>query len=86
MAILESGDQPHTLRMIQLSVGLDRGLPGDVLQLAAASGATRSERTTRILDAVRAGDADRLVAELDEHRGRALAVLRGDTRRFDVET
>ena len=29
----------------------------------------------RILAAVRAGDADRLVAELDAHRERALAVL-----------
>jgi DNA-binding GntR family transcriptional regulator len=31
----------------------------------------------RIIDAVRDRDADRLVAELDAHRGRALEVLRG---------
>lgn len=30
----------------------------------------------RILDALRARDADRLVAELDAHRSRALHVLR----------
>ena len=34
------------------------------------------EAHERILDALRAGDADRLVAELDAHRDRALAVLR----------
>ena len=31
----------------------------------------------RIIDAIRARDPDRLVAELDDHRTRALDVLRG---------
>jgi DNA-binding GntR family transcriptional regulator len=35
------------------------------------------EAHERILDALRAGDGDRLVAELDAHRERALDVLRG---------
>ena len=74
-AILESPGQPHTLRLIRLlwdSTETYRALYYN-------SPAERQESIgahERILDALRGRDADRLVAELDAHRGRALAVLR----------
>ena len=75
-AILESPEQPHTMRVIRLlwdSTEAYRAMyynsPAERRESIAAH--------DRILAAVRAGDADRLVAELDEHRARALEVLRG---------
>jgi DNA-binding GntR family transcriptional regulator len=75
-AILESPDQPHVMRHIRLlwdSTEAYRALyynsPAERKRSIAAHDA--------ILDALRAGDADRLVAELDAHRERALDVLRG---------
>jgi DNA-binding GntR family transcriptional regulator len=74
-AILESPEQPHTLRLIRLlwdSTETYRALYYN-------SPAERQESIgahDRILDALRARDADRLVAELDAHRDRALVVLR----------
>jgi len=74
-AILESPAQPHTLRLIRLlwdSTETYRALYYN-------SQAERDESIgahDRITSAVRARDADRLVAELDAHRDRALAVLR----------
>ena len=57
------------------AVGLDRGLPRALLQLAR--GEDEADRAHgRIVDAIRARDG-RLVAELDAHRERALTVLRG---------
>lgn len=74
--LLQASDQPHLLRLVG---GLwDRteayraryyGLPAE---RTAADEAHR-----RILEAVDAVDADRLVGELDAHRERALGTLRG---------
>jgi DNA-binding GntR family transcriptional regulator len=74
-AILESPGQPQALRLIRLlwdSTETYRALYYN-------SPAERQESIgahDRILDALRARDADRLVAELDAHRDRALDVLR----------
>lgn len=74
MAILESDDQPHTLRTIQLlwdSTEAYRAMYyNSPIERHRSIGAH-----ARILDAVRAQNADRLIAELDEHRARALEVL-----------
>ncbi len=74
-AILESPEQPHTMRVIRLlwdSTEAYRAMyynsPAERRESIAAH--------DRILAAVRDRDADRLVAELDEHRARALDVLR----------
>ena len=55
-------------------VGLDRGLPGMYYNSPAERRASLDAHE-RILAAVRARDADRLVDALDAHRERALAVL-----------
>jgi DNA-binding GntR family transcriptional regulator len=75
-AILATPDHPHALRHIQLlwdSTEAYRALyyndPGERQQATDAH--------DRIVAAVEARDADRLVAELDAHRERALEVLRG---------
>ena len=74
MAILESDDQPHTLRTIQLL--WDSTEAYRAMYYNSPTERHRSiDAHARILDDVRARDADRLVAELDEHRGRALEVL-----------
>jgi DNA-binding GntR family transcriptional regulator len=74
-AILEAPDRPHVFRLIRLlwdSTEAYRAMyynsPAERKQSVHAH--------DRILAAVRAGDADRLVAELDAHRTRALDVLR----------
>jgi DNA-binding GntR family transcriptional regulator len=73
--LLECAEQPHTMRMIRLlwdSTEAYRAIyynsPDERRRAAKAH--------KRILAAVAARDADRLVAELDAHRDRALAVLR----------
>ena len=73
--IVEAPDQPHAMRLIKLlwdSTEAYRALyynsPDERQESLAAH--------ERILDAIRARDADRLVAELDAHRERALDVLR----------
>lgn len=74
LAILEAPGQPHTLRVIRLlwdSTEAYRAMYYNSPDERAAS----IEAHDRILAAVRARDADRLVAELDAHRGRALEVL-----------
>jgi DNA-binding GntR family transcriptional regulator len=75
-AILEAPTQPHALRVIRLlwdSTEAYRAmyynLPDERQQSIDAH--------ERILAAIRGRDADRLVAELDAHRTRALEVLRG---------
>ena len=76
-AILDSPDQPHTLRADPAALGLDRGLPRALLQLAGRARARRSTRTTASSPRSRARDADRLVAELDAHRGKRARRLAG---------
>jgi DNA-binding GntR family transcriptional regulator len=73
-ALLDAPGQPHLVRMIRLlwdSTEAYRALYYNSPQERAAS----VQAHDRILDAVQAGDADRLVAELDAHRARALDVL-----------
>jgi DNA-binding GntR family transcriptional regulator len=73
--ILESPEQPHALRLIQLlwdSTEAYRALYYN----SPAERRASVDAHDRILAAVRARDADRLVAELDAHRQRALDVLR----------
>lgn len=74
-AILESPDQPHVLRLIRVlwdSTESYRALYYNSEQERNNAVAAHD----RIMTAVREGDADRLVAELDAHRERALTVLR----------
>lgn len=73
-ALLDAPDQPHTMRLIRLlwdSTEAYRALyyndPGERREAVRAHG--------RIIDAVRHGDPEELVAELDAHRARALEVL-----------
>jgi DNA-binding GntR family transcriptional regulator len=75
LAILESPGQPHTLRLIRLlwdSTETYRALYYN----SPAERQESIEAHDRILDALHGRDADRVVAELDAHRDRALAVLR----------
>lgn len=74
-AVLETPGQPHVLRLIRLlwdSTEVYRAMYyNDPAERAASVDAH-----DRIIEAVRARDADRLVRELDAHRQRALDVLR----------
>jgi DNA-binding GntR family transcriptional regulator len=77
--LLESPGRPHIMRIIRLlwdSTEAYRALyynsPEERHEAVAAH--------ERILEAVRLGSADALVAELDAHRSRALEVLRGILR------
>jgi DNA-binding GntR family transcriptional regulator len=75
-AVLDSPDQPHVMRVIRLlwdSTESYRALYYNAEQ----SRIEAADAHKRILAAVRKGDADKLVAELDAHRGRALEMLRG---------
>jgi DNA-binding GntR family transcriptional regulator len=74
LSLLEAGEQPHTLRLIRLlwdSTEAYRALYYNSPQERRE--ALRAHE--RILQAVRLRSADRLVAELDAHRRRALEVL-----------
>jgi DNA-binding GntR family transcriptional regulator len=74
--LLESPGQPHTMRVIRLlwdSTEAYRALYYNSPQERRLAG----ESHVRILEAVRRGDADELVAELNAHRSRALEVLGG---------
>jgi DNA-binding GntR family transcriptional regulator len=74
-AILEAPGNPHAMRIIR--VLWDSTEAYRALYYNSPEERGRSlEAHERILQALRAGDADRLVAELDAHRDRALAVLR----------
>jgi DNA-binding GntR family transcriptional regulator len=74
-AILEAPGNPHAMRIIR--VLWDSTEAYRALYYNSPEERGRSlDAHERILDALRAGDADRLVAELDAHRDRALAVLR----------
>ena len=75
-SLLEAPDRPHETRVIRMlwdSTEAYRALyynsPDERRRSLAAH--------DRILRAVRRGDADRLVKEMDAHRDRALSVLRG---------
>ena len=73
-ALLEAPDSPHTLRVIRLlwdSTETYRAMYYNAPESRAEAAASHE----RILAALRARDADRLVAELNAHRGRALARL-----------
>jgi DNA-binding GntR family transcriptional regulator len=73
--IFAPSGQPHALRLIRLlwdSTEAYRALYYN----APAERRAATEAHDRILAALRDGDADRLVAELDAHRERALEVLR----------
>jgi DNA-binding GntR family transcriptional regulator len=75
-AILAAPGQPHALRLIRLlwdSTEAYRALYYNAPAERAASVVAHE----RIIAAIRDRDADRLVAELDAHRERALVVLRG---------
>ena len=75
-AILTAPGHPHVARLIRLlwdSTEAYRALYYNSPDERAAS----IDAHERILDALRHRDADRLLAELDAHRERALAVLRG---------
>jgi DNA-binding GntR family transcriptional regulator len=75
-AIMEAPGQPHALRLIRLlwdSTEVYRAMYYNLPEERTAS----VHAHDRIIDAVRAGDADRLVREMDDHRERALKVLHG---------
>jgi DNA-binding GntR family transcriptional regulator len=74
-SILDTPGQPHSMRVIRLL--WDSTEPYRALYYnAPAERAAAGEAHERIVAALRSGDADRLVAELDAHRGRALDTLR----------
>jgi DNA-binding GntR family transcriptional regulator len=74
-AILEAPGNPHAMRMIRML--WDSTEAYRALYYGSPEERDRSlEAHERILAALRAGDADRLVGELDAHRDRALIVLR----------
>lgn len=73
-SILESPDQPHTMRLIRLlwdSTEAYRALYYN----SPAERRASIQAHDRILQAVRERDVERLVVELNDHRNRALAVL-----------
>jgi DNA-binding GntR family transcriptional regulator len=75
-AILASPDQPHVMRLIGRlweSTEAYRAMYYN----SPAERRHSIEAHDRIMAAMRDGDADRLIAELDAHRGRALEVLCG---------
>jgi DNA-binding GntR family transcriptional regulator len=73
--LLESAEQPHTMRMIRLLWDSTEAYRA-IYYNSPAERRRAAKAHKRILAAVAARDADRLVAELDAHRDRALAVLR----------
>lgn len=73
-AIFDAPGQPHALRVIRLLWDSTEAYRA-MYYNSAAERVASIEAHHRILDAVRGRDADRLIAELDAHRGRALEVL-----------
>ncbi len=78
-AILEHPDHPHLLRMIRLLWDSTEAYRAMYYNSPEERRAT-VDAHDRIIAAIRAGDADRLVTELDDHRARALDVLRAILR------
>lgn len=77
--LLDGADQPHTMRMIRLLWDSTEAYRA-IYYNSPAERRRAAKAHKRILAAVAARDADRLVAELDAHRNRALEVLRGILR------
>jgi DNA-binding GntR family transcriptional regulator len=75
LAILDSPDHPHTMRLIRLLWDCTESYRA-LYYNSPAERRRSTEAHDRIVEAVRERDADRLVAELDAHRERALTVLR----------
>jgi DNA-binding GntR family transcriptional regulator len=73
--LLECADQPHTMRMVRLLWDSTEAYRA-IYYNSPAERRRAGKAHKRILAAVAARDADRLVAELDAHRDRALEVLR----------
>jgi DNA-binding GntR family transcriptional regulator len=73
--LLEGADQPHTMRLIRLLWDSTEAYRATYYN-SPAERRRAAKAHKRILAAVAARDADRLVAELDAHRDRALKVLR----------
>jgi DNA-binding GntR family transcriptional regulator len=73
-AILEAPGQPHVLRLIQLLWDSTEAYRA-MYYNSPAERAVSIDAHDSIIAAVSDRDADRLVAELDAHRGRALSVL-----------
>jgi DNA-binding GntR family transcriptional regulator len=74
-AILDSPDQPHAMRLIRLLWDCTEAYRA--LYYNSPTERRHSlDAHDRIIEAAREHDADRLVAELDAHRERALTVLR----------
>lgn len=74
--LFEHPDQPHLLRLIQLLWHSTESYRA-MYYNAPVERRAAIEAHERVLEAVRREDVDRLVVELDEHRARALGVLRG---------
>jgi DNA-binding GntR family transcriptional regulator len=74
--LMECAEQPHTMRMIRLLWDSTEAYRA-IYYNSPAERRRAAKAHKRILAAVAARDADRLVAELDAHRDRALEVLRG---------
>lgn len=75
-AILDAPGQVHAMRLIQLlwdSTEAYRAMYYNSPQERREA----VDAHDRIVDAIRRGDPDRLIAELDAHRNRALEVLKG---------
>lgn len=75
-AVFEPAEQPHLLRLIRLLWDATETYRA-MYYNAPAERRASLDAHDRIIAALRAGDADRLVAEQDAHRARALDVLRG---------
>jgi DNA-binding GntR family transcriptional regulator len=75
-AILHSPDQPHTMRLIRLLWDSTEAYRA-IYYNSPAERRNSIDAHDRITVVLRARDADRLVAELDAHRRRALHVLCG---------
>ena len=73
--LLDAPDRPHTARVIRQLWDATEAYRA-LYYNSADERAAAADAHDRIMDAVADRDADRLVAELDEHRERALAVLR----------
>lgn len=74
-AVLEAPGQEHTMRVIRLLWDATEAYRA-IYYNSPAERTAAVRAHDRILDAIRRGDADALVAQLDAHRGRALEVLK----------
>jgi DNA-binding GntR family transcriptional regulator len=75
-ALFDAGDRPHHMRMIRMLWDATEAYRA-MYYNAPEERRAAIDAHDRILEALAERDAGRLVAELDLHRGRALAFLRG---------